>query len=84
MIKTGAQERKTNEELFYQYLKGIRNNAIIVREQAWKNFKESDANWMDADAVGAYIRFARADEKVRSIEKILDVYIDQIRGGMTI
>lgn len=83
MIKTEAQERKTNEELFYQYLKGIEHNALIDRIRAWHNFKESATDVTDPDAVNAYIKFARAAEKLTIIEKIVEVYNDQVRGGMT-
>lgn len=84
MIKTEAQERKTNEELFYQYLNGIEHNARMEANRAWVNFTRTNAHSDMAEAANAYIKYARADEKVRTIEKILSVYIDQVRGGMTI
>lgn len=84
MIKTEAQERKTNEELFYQYLNGIAHNAQHDRALAWTNFRYVSRDGKDFEITDAYIKFARAEEKLRTIEKILRVYIDQVRGGMTI
>lgn len=82
MIKTEAQERKLNEDLHFQYLLGIKNNAMREEELAWKNYRN-----YTPDEVGytmAYIKYARADEKLRTIEQIIKAYVNQIRGGMTI
>lgn len=83
MIKTEAQERKLNEDLFFQYLKGIHNNAEREEAILWDRYVHENKDDMTAVEM-AYIKFARASEKTITIHRIIKAYCDQIRGGMTI
>lgn len=82
MIKTEAQERKLNEDLHFQYLLGLKNNAMKERELAWRNYRNYKPEELGYSM--AYIKYARADEKLDTIEKIIKGYVNQVRKGMTI
>ena len=82
MIKTEAQERKLNEDLYFQYLLGIKQRAERERELAWKNFRQYHPS--NPDYSMAYVKYARADEKLKTIEKIIKAYCNQVREGLTI
>ena len=82
MIKTEAQERKLNEDLFFQYLLGIRKNADKEEEERWAHFYETKND--DPEMSYAYVRYARASERRDVIDQIIKVYCNQIRGGSTL
>ena len=80
MIKTELQFRKVNEELFLQYLKGLQINAS-------KDQIAARRTWEHAESVSKidpfnYIRYARKDEKARTINMIIDAYERIINGGI--
>lgn len=79
MIKTEAQERKLNEDLFFQYLIGIKRNAEKAEADAWKRYSDSDL----CDSF-AYLKYARANEKSGTLDQIIKAYCNQIRGGSTL
>ncbi len=79
MIKTEAQSRKLNEDLFFQYLLGIKKNAEKADAEAWETYHRGSIR--DSDN---YIRYARASERLKTLEEIIKAYVKQIRGGMTI
>ena len=79
MITTEAAYRRANEELFLQYLKGIQTNAFKNREA---NRTEFDLTDVSPEMSYAYLRYARADEKSRTINMILDAYQRIINGGV--
>ena len=79
MIKTETQERKLNEDLFFQYLIGIKRNAEKAEADAWKKYSNSDL----CDSF-AYLKFARANERTYVIDQVIKAYCNQVRGGLTI
>ena len=80
MIKTELQFRRVNEDLFLQYLKGIQMNAQKDRIAARRK-------WEHAESVSRvdsynYLQYARLDEKLRTIDMIVNAYERIINGGV--
>ena len=80
MIKTELQFRRVNEELFLQYLKGIQMNAQKDRIAARRK-------WEHAESVSRvdpynYLQYARLDEKLRTVDMIVNAYERIINGGV--
>ena len=79
MIKTEAQVRKLNEDLFFQYLLGIKNNAVRDDQAAWDKWHELyTKDNTDPDISYFYARYARASERLDTLEQILRVYSDYV------
>ena len=76
MIKTEAQARKLNEDLFFQYLLGIKKNAEKADAEAWETYHRGSIR--DSDN---YIRYARASERLDLISQVLRVYSEQVIAG---
>lgn len=76
MIKTEAQSRKLNEDLFFQYLLGIKKNAEKADSEAWEAYHKG--NIRDADN---YVKYARASERLDLISQVLRVYSQQVITG---
>ena len=76
MIKTEAQARKLNEDLFFQYLLGIKKNAEKADAEAWETYHKGSIR--DADN---YVRYARASERLDLISQVLRVYSEQVITG---
>lgn len=60
----------------------LKNNAMKERELAWRNYRKYQPEELGNSM--AYLKYARADEKLDTIGKIIKGYVNQVRGGMTI
>ena len=80
MLKTELEYRVNNEKMFMQYLKGIRTNAYKDKEAARRRW-EKVTPLADIE-LPVYAKYARFDEKVRTINMIIDAYERIINGGV--
>lgn len=80
MLRNEAEYRRINEAAFLQYLKGLQINAS-------KDQVAARRTWEHAESVSKidpfnYIKYARKDEKSRTINMIIDAYERIINGGV--
>ncbi len=78
MIKTEAQSRKLNEDLFFQYLLGIKKNAEKAEAETWETYHEG--SFRDVDD---YIKYTRASARLDIISQVLRVYSEKVIGAGT-
>lgn len=76
MITNEAESRKLNEDLFYQYLKGLLNNADREDSETWEAYHKSEIG-----DIRKYLAFVRASEKRGTISLILSAYQNIVLNG---
>ena len=80
MLKTELEFRKNNEELFLQYLKGIRTSAYKDKEAARRQWEKMTP--LSNVELPVYAKYARKDERVRLLQQVIDAYERIINGGI--